>query len=221
MVKEQAILFLVRNRTLENELVTGLRQHYAVHLTESRRAAIAVMTEHVIDLVLIDTPSIRFDLARFCGDVLQQWPDMPLFFILSKGTRLDQLPHTRGYVRHPFTLAQLLYRLTRTLPVTRGRTVSWCDLRLDVDQCFLMWDARQSPLTPKQTTLFEAFFRSPETLLTRAQLMQDVWGTAYIGDTRTLDVHIHWLRKSLVQLQAPFALVTERGKGYRLVKQSE
>ena len=55
------------------------------------------------------------------------------------------------------------------------------------------------------------------TLLSRAQLMQDVWGTNFLGDTRTLDVHIHGMRKLLKRLQAPFVLETERGRGYRLI----
>ena len=215
-MKQQAILLLVRNRTLETELLTGLRQHYAVDLMQSRRAAMAALTDQVVDLILIDVPSIRFDLARFCEDVLKHWPDKSFFFLLSKGMRLDQMPRAQGYVRHPFTLAQLLRRLARTLPVTQGKIVAWRDLRLDVDQYFLMWDTRQIPMTPKQTALLEAFLRAPGTILTRAQLMQDVWGTDFIGDTRTLDVHIHWLRKSLAQLQAPFVILTERGKGYRL-----
>jgi DNA-binding response OmpR family regulator len=47
--------------------------------------------------------------------------------------------------------------------------------------------------------------------------MKWVWGTEYMGDTRTLDVHIHWLRKSISQLGAPFAIETERGVGYKLI----
>ena len=81
----------------------------------------------------------------------------------------------------------------------------------------LIWDTRQIPLTPKQAALTLAFLRTPEVTLSRARLMQDVWGTDYLGDTRTLDVHIHWLRKSLKQLQAPFMLETLRGKGYQLI----
>lgn len=208
-------MFLVRNHTLEEEMLAGLRQHYAVHLTQSRRAALTMLADRDVDLILVDLPSIRFDLDRFCAAVLKPWPDKSFFFLLSKGMRLDQLPHAQGYVRHPFTLAQLLRRLARTLPMAQGKIVAWHDLRLDVDQYFLMWDTRQIPMTPKQTALLEAFLRAPGTILTRAQLMQDVWGTDFIGDTRTLDVHVHWLRKSLAQLQAPFVILTERGKGYR------
>ena len=80
-----------------------------------------------------------------------------------------------------------------------------------------MWHTRQIPLTPKQAALTLAFLRSPEETLSRARLMQEVWGTDYLGDTRTLDVHIHWLRKSLKQLQSPFVIKTLRGQGYQLV----
>ena len=80
-----------------------------------------------------------------------------------------------------------------------------------------MWDVRQVALTPKQVALMQAFLRAPLKLISRVQLMQDVWGTDYMGDTRTLDVHIHGVRKLLKRLQVPFVLETERGQGYRLI----
>jgi len=54
-------------------------------------------------------------------------------------------------------------------------------------------------------------------MLSRSLLMQKVWGTSYLGDTRTLDVHIHWLRSALATLDAPFQVRTHRGVGYSLV----
>lgn len=216
-MKRYTILFLVQNRPLEKQLLAGLGQNYTVKTAHLRREALSCLESTAVDLVLVDAPSIRFNLQRFYDDVLAGDPERRLFLLLGKGTRLDQVPARQGYLRHPFTVSQLLRRLARVLPATQGEVISWRGLRLDIDERFLMWDTSQTSLTPKQAALIRVFLGAPKTVVSRAQLMQDVWGTNYMGDTRTLDVHIHWLRNALRQLQAPFALQTARGKGYRLV----
>jgi DNA-binding response OmpR family regulator len=72
-------------------------------------------------------------------------------------------------------------------------------------------------ITPKQSELAEQFLERPNELLTYAYLMKEVWGTQYLGDTRTLHVHIHWLRSALEDLDVPFHIETVRGEGYRLI----
>ncbi len=206
---------------MKKKLLPGLSQHYDVSIVQSRRDALAHVLENDPDMLLIDLPSIRFDLARFCDDLQEKRSDLPIFLLLNKGVRLDQLPRANGYLRHPFTIRQLLRRLARVLPEHLGETVSWEGLRLDTDEHILMWSSNQVPLTPKQALLALIFLRSPEKVLSRAYLMQEVWGTDYLGDTRTLDVHIHWLRKAFKQLDTPLVIETLRGEGYRLILNSD
>ncbi len=217
-MKKNTILFLVQYRSLEQKLLAGLNAHYEVLVAQTRREAMAFLATHTVDLVLADVPSARFNLARFWEDARARNPEVRFFLLLDKGTRLDQMPRAHGYLRYVFSPSQLLRRLARVLPTHQGEVVAWQGLRLDVEGYFLIWETRQVALTPKQTTLIQAFLRAPDKVLSRAQLMQDVWGTDFLGDTRTLDVHIHWLRKSLERLQAPFVVATERGKGYRLTR---
>lgn len=216
-MKRYTILFLTRYGSLEQQLLPGLSAHYTVHVAQTRREAIAVLNAQQVDLILADVPALRFDLVRFWDDARARNRDIRFFLLLEKGTRLDQVPRSHGYLRYTFSLSQLLRRLARVLPTHQGEVVTWRGLRLDIQGHFLMWDTRQVALTPKQVALVQAFLREPDVLLSRAQLMQDVWGTNYLGDTRTLDVHIHGMRKLLRRLQAPFVLETERGKGYRLI----
>lgn len=216
-MKRYTILFLTRYRSLEQRLLPGLSAHYTVSVAQTRREAVAVLNTQQIDLVLADVSALRFDLVRFWDDARARNPDMRFFLLLEKGTRLDQVPRSHGYLRHTFSPSQLLRRLARVLPIHQGEVVAWRGLRLDIQGHFLMWDVRQVALAPKQVALVQAFLRAPLMLISRAQLMQDVWGTNYMGDTRTLDVHIHGMRKLLKRLQAPFVLETERGKGYRLI----
>jgi DNA-binding response OmpR family regulator len=72
-------------------------------------------------------------------------------------------------------------------------------------------------LTPKQTKLLEVFLHNPGRLMTRPVLIRQVWHTDYTGDTRTLDVHMSWLRQAIEPVpRAPTYLKTVRGMGYRL-----
>ncbi|MDF1512195.1 MAG: response regulator transcription factor [Anaerolineae bacterium] len=213
---QQQILFIVHNRAVETSLLTGLSQHYDVSVANLRRDALKFLAEHEVDLILIDVPSIRFNVLRFFESLKHLDALVLIFLLLGKGGRLDQAPHADGYLRHPVSSRQLLRRLSRILPVQSGEIISWKGLRLDTTSQLLMWRLQRVPLTPKQAALAHAFLKQPDTLLTRAQLMQDVWGTSFLGDTRTMDVHIHWFRKALTKLDAPFSLITQRRKGYIL-----
>jgi DNA-binding response OmpR family regulator len=215
----QRILFIVGLRSVEREILPGLTDRYEVVVASLRREALASIDESPPDLVLVDVPSIRFDVQRFC-DTLSALPvPVPTMLLLGKGMRLDQMPQANGYLRHPFSSGQLLRRLSRAVPTDVRETSEWRGLCLDTENRLLIWNVQQIPLTPKQTSLCLIFLESPDTIITREQLMKEVWGTDFMGDTRTLDVHIHWLRKALAQAAAPFELVTERGVGYRLISE--
>ncbi|MBN1259872.1 MAG: response regulator transcription factor [Anaerolineae bacterium] len=216
-MKRYCILFVERHHALEASVLPALRQTYDVAVVHGRREAMTALETSDIDLALIDVPSIRFDLARFCGDLKARRPLVLWFFLLGKGMRLDQLPRANGYIRHPFTMRRLQNRLSRALPERQGEVVTWRDLRLHTATNSLAWGAEEAYLTPKQAALARQFLEAPETIVSRVFLMQAVWGTDYMGDTRTLDVHVHWLRKALALLKAPYCLETVRGAGYRLL----
>ncbi len=213
----QHILFVVAHRSVERRLRPSLEQRYDVTVAEIRREALQNVEEEPPDIILIDVPSIRFDVSRFF-DSLNDFP-VPIitFLLLGKGMRRDQMPRANGYLRHPFSDRQLMRRLSRVVPTGPRETVQWKNLYLDTENRMMIWRGQQVPLTPKQAALAQVFLTSPETVISREHLMKEVWGTDYMGDTRTLDVHIHWLRKALTQTEAPFEIETERGVGYRLV----
>lgn len=220
----RSLLFVLRQRSLENRLLPDLLQHYQVTVVSVRRDALHALATSPPDLMMVDVPSIRFDLARFFEEAGKVCPDLASFLLLGKGMRLDQLPRAYGHIRHPFSVAQLLRRLARALSARTdaaaqgGETISWNDLCLDAGRRLLIWKDGHVAMTPKQSALLRVFLDSPECTISRAHLMQEVWGTDYLGDTRTLDVHVHWLRKALAELRTPFVLETQRGEGYRLVE---
>lgn len=217
ILKRHWILFLGSHHSTEKRILPVLTKQYTVVISQTRRDAFMYQEQQPLDLLLIDIGSIRFDLTRFCDDFREKAPNILYFFLLNKGMRLEQFPRANGYLRHPFTLRQLQHRLARILPQSPGDIVAWQGLQLDTDRHFLIWKSEQVPLTPKQAALTLAFLREPGSVLSRADLMQDVWGTNYLGDTRTLDVHVHWLRQAFERLQVPFVIETLRGQGYRLI----
>jgi DNA-binding response OmpR family regulator len=212
----QVVLFLVARRAVERRFCPSLEQRYTVRVSRLRRDALQILETELPNLVLIDVPSIRFDIARFFESFPASHVSIATFLFLGKGMRLDQMPRANGYLRHPFTPRQLMRRLSRVMPIGSREMVMWQNLSLDTENRFLIWHGQQVPMTPKQAALAQVFLTEPDTLVSREQLMQEVWGTDYMGDTRTLDVHIHWLRKAVANLNAPFVIETERGVGYRL-----
>lgn len=90
------------------------------------------------------------------------------------------------------------------------------DLTLDLDERCVVKDGNPIHLTFKECALLETLIRNGGEVLTRKQLMKEVWDTDYLGDTRTLDVHIRWLRTKVEQNPSePILIRTVRGVGYR------
>lgn len=101
-----------------------------------------------------------------------------------------------------------------TRDVQRGLAVG--DLSLNIAERSLSRGSKNIRLTPKLCALLEIFMTNRGKVLTRQSLVEKVWETSYMGDTRTLDVHIHWLRKALGDnAWDPVYLHTVRGVGYR------
>jgi len=89
-------------------------------------------------------------------------------------------------------------------------------LTLDLEKNQVTKGGEVRKLTPKQCRLLEVFMNNPKKVLSRKFLMQEVWETDYMGDTRTLDVHIRWLREKIEDDPShPLYLQTVRGVGYR------
>jgi DNA-binding response OmpR family regulator len=90
------------------------------------------------------------------------------------------------------------------------------NLALDLDRRCVIKDGEAKHLTFKECALLKMFIRNDGRVLTRKRLMKEVWHTDYLGDTRTLDVHVRWLREKIEDSPSdPLLLRTVRGVGYR------
>lgn len=191
-------------------------QGYNVVTARTRREAWAKVQEvHPVAIVL-DSPSLRFSSRRFCNALRDAALEIPVLVLLPEGKKIDRSIGARAYLRHPFFAKKLVNRVALLLPAPGGEILQVGDVILNVEQRCAIRGKRESRLTPKQARLLEVFMRHPSEILTRIFLMRQVWDTDYMGDTRTLDVHIHWVRKAIEEdTGSPIYLRTVRRVGYR------
>ena len=126
------------------------------------------------------------------------------------------------YITKPFGLAELLARVRAHLRrrasggTVGGSVIDFGDLTLDLDRHELRRGAASIPLRPKEYELLAYLVRRPGRTFTRDELLNDVWDINFAGGTRTVDVHVRWLRQKIEpDPTTPVHLITVRGTGYR------
>jgi two-component system phosphate regulon response regulator PhoB len=125
------------------------------------------------------------------------------------------------YLIKPFGSRELVARCRALLRRSENaaaapQVVRHANLRLYPEECRVTRDGQPVSLSPKEYRLLELFMRNPRRVWSRDRLLEQVWGYDYYGDTKTVDVHIRWLREKLEENpSAPVHLLTVRGFGYR------
>lgn len=193
------------------------RRKYKVVRALTYKEAIAQATDHSPALIILNTASSRIDGARMCRNIRAAVDGIAILLLVRKSAQVDSTCGADFILRQPFTTRRLLNRVARMMPSGQGDVLRLGDLSLNVATRCVRLGKKERQLTPKQSRLLEAFMRQPGDVITRRQLMKAVWKTDYIGDTRTIDVHIRWLREMIeVDAGRPRRLITVRGIGYAL-----
>lgn len=191
-------------------------QGYDVVTARTRREALAKMQDTNPALIVLDSPSLRFSCRRFCDTLRDDNLDIPVLLLLAEGKKIDRSVGARAHLRYPFSVKKLINRIARLLPAPDDEMLRVGGVDLNIKQRCVVCGGRESNLTPKQARLLEVLMRHPGEVLSRAFLMKQVWDTDYLGDTRTLDVHVHWVRKAIeADPRSPTYLRTVRRVGYR------
>ncbi len=168
-------------------------------------------------VIVLDSRSLRFSCPRFCEALRKEGIDLPVLMLLPEGQKADRSLGARAYLSYPFSSRRLVNKIDRLLPSPDDEVVQLGDIALNTKKRSVVRGRRETHLTPRQARLLEVFMQHPGDVLTRAYLMKHVWETDYVDDTRTLDVHVHWVRKAIEDdPRAPKFLRTVRGVGYRL-----
>ena len=117
----------------------------------------------------------------------------------------------------PFTIRKLLNRITPFEPIGGDELLEKGPIQLDLERLQVRCDGRETRLTPRMARLLSILIKRSGEVIERNELFREVWETDFTDDTRTLDVHISWLRQSLEENpRKPKYLKTLRGVGYRL-----
>lgn len=187
---------------------------FQISRAHTRRAACTALEMTTPDLLVIDTRCLRFNGLRFCETLSANENHIPILLIVPED---QKRPHYPGVVvlRGTPTTRKLLNRVKRLLSPPGNHLLRAGELVLDLQRRVVIRRGEEHRLTPRQARLLGIFMRNPGRVLTRAFLMKEVWETDYLDDTRTLEVHVHWLRKAIEEdPQNPQYLTTVRRVGY-------
>jgi DNA-binding response OmpR family regulator len=210
------ILFVERDVTTADLLLPSLeRKGYQVAMTQTQRQAMSRIRAGRPDLIVVDVASFGAGGYKVSDAVRARLDGVPAILLLAAG-HVGLAGTADAFMTPPFTSRKLLYRVRTLAERHTSREIRAGSLVFDPDTRILRKGDTTWHLRPKEAALLVYFMLNPGKVLSREQIVRDVWETDYIGDTRTLSVHVCWLRMKIEEDPgAPILLRTVRGVGYR------
>ena len=194
-----------------------VKKGFNVQQEPNGSAALGSLKTFAPDVVIVDAASLRTSGKRICQSLRRVANGLPIVLIVGKKQLPVDKTDANVVLALPFTVHKLTNRIRTLLPVDNNDLLQVGPIDLNLKQRQLRCQNRQSRLTPRLVTLLKVLMEHPGEVLERELLFKLVWDTEYTVDTRTLDVHISWLRRALeVDPRHPRFLKTVRGVGYRL-----
>lgn len=229
------ILVVEDEEVIRDMIVMGLQEEgYEVFFAEDGRTGLNMLqnpefnaSDMPLDLLILDImlPEVNgLDLCRF---LRYQGNTIPILILSAKASETDRVLGLEigadDYLTKPFSLRELVARcrsLLRRQQFIKSKpqqTVrQFKEISLFPEECRVIVRGEEANLSPKEYRLLELFMSYPRRVWSREQLIEQVWGADFLGDTKTVDVHIRWLREKLeVDPSQPEYLITVRGFGYR------
>ena len=201
------------------------REGYEVEVAGTGVDALTTFDRSGADLVLLDLMLPGLSGTEVCRE-LRSRSHVPIIMVTARDSEVDKVVGLElgadDYVTKPFSSRELVARIRAVL--RRGmepeelmlNVVEAGPVRMDVERHVVSVDGQQVQLPLKEFDLLELLLRNAGRVLTRGQLIDRVWGADYVGDTKTLDVHVKRLRAKVEPDPAtPKYLVTVRGLGYK------
>ncbi len=222
------ILVVEDDASIRDTLAFNLKKEgYQVTLARDGAEALARAREGHLDLILLDLMLPELTGLEVCR-ILRQEGNVPIIMLTAKESEIDKIVGLQlgadDYITKPFSLGELFARMTAVLRRSdqreaRGETEEDRIGRLRIDRAGrrAFVDTEELRLTPKEWELLTYLVRRPGRVFTREILLEQVWGYNYLGDRKTVDVHVRWLREKLGRFGSlGFEIATVRGVGYRL-----
>ena len=201
------------------------KEGYEVAIATTGPDALTEFDRHGADIVLLDLMLPGLPGTEVCRQIRTR-SSVPVIMVSAKDDEVDKVVGLElgadDYVTKPYSARELVARMRAVLrrgteaePLTESALAAG-PVRLDVERHVVAVDGQPVSLPLKEFDLLELLLRNAGRVLTRGQLIDRVWGADYVGDTKTLDVHVKRLRAKLEPDPAnPRHLVTVRGLGYK------
>ncbi len=211
------VLIIANDKDVTANLAESFnKKEFSVLTAHSGRQALAQAKTRMPDAIILDLTSPRLSVKRLVRS-LRSDSHAILILLAQNPNRVDGVNSAQLVLPKTTTPKKLSQRVRTALDNRPPRELRAGNLVLNVERRRVTRGNRSHKLTPKEFELLKLFMLRPGQLITRSALMQEVWHTDYLGDTRTLDVHMRWLREKIEDNpNEPRLLVTVRGEGYRL-----
>ena len=221
-------VLVVEDETSYSEALSYVlrKEGFDVAVAETGPDALTEFERGGADIVLLDLMLPGLPGTEVCRQLRLQ-SSVPIIMVSAKDTEVDKVVGLElgadDYVTKPYSPRELVARIRAVLrrgavdDVDDDASLEAGRIRMDVERHLVTVDSTTVKLPLKEFELLEFFLRNPGRVLTRGQLIDRVWGADYVGDTKTLDVHVKRLRAKIEEDPAtPIVLTTVRGLGYKL-----
>ncbi len=228
------ILVVEDEELIREMLVVALeREGYEIITAADGRAAVEFLKscesnsgESPFDLVVLDLMLPQINGLDICRLLRHQGNAVAILMLSAKGSETDRVIGLEvgadDYLTKPFSMRELVARCRALLRRQRLSTLplipvlKYKEISLNPQECRVLVRGKEVNLSPKEFRLLELFMSYARRVWSREQLLDHVWGPDFVGDSKTVDVHIRWLREKLEQDPShPEYIVTVRGFGYR------
>ena len=202
------------------------REGFQTIVVDNGLDALPVFDREGADLVLLDVMLPGMSGMEVCRK-LREVSSVPIIMLTAKDSELDKVLGLElgadDYVTKPYSARELIARIRAVLRRRSAETDSATEsvlqggpVRMDIDRHVVTVNGEEISMPLKEFELLEILLRNVGRVMTRGQLIEHVWGADYVGDTKTLDVHIKRLRSKIEpDSSAPQYVVTVRGLGYK------
>lgn len=201
------------------------REGYEVVTAADGELGLSAARDTQPDVIVLDLMLPGLDGLEVCR-ILRREMTVPILMLTAKIEEVDKVVGLElgadDYVTKPFSMRELLARVRALVrraempTAARSEILTGGDLRVDLRRRQASRGRQPLPLKPREFDLLAFFLSNHGRAFTREQLLNEIWGFDFAGDTRTVDVHIRWLREKIEDEPAkPTRLITVRGVGYR------
>ena len=227
----EKILIVEDEISLRETLAYNLqKQGYQVESSGDGLEGLQLARKMLPDLILLDVMLPGMDGFDVCRNLRQEM-DIPILMLTARADEIDRVVGLElgadDYITKPFSMRELMARIKtrlRVLNLMREKSAPpeveprmvFGNLDINLDRHEVRLDEKAVDLKPKEYELLVYLAQNSRRALTREHLLERVWGWDYTGETRTVDVHVRWLREKIEPDPGnPVRIITVRGSGYR------